>query len=367
MADFLPFGRSISALSSVSKRPAGPSLLDNTRRHSLAHAFLAVVREPLVVLDNALRISAASKSFYALFQMDAAEALGQPFCELPAGRWDIPSLRLLFQDVIAGNELMEAYAFEIEPAGSVTRYILLNACQVVDPNTSDVAVLVGFEDVTAKREAEGLKDTLLRQKEVLLFEIQHRVANSLQIIASILLMKVRSAQSDETRFHLHDMHQRVMSIATVQRQLRNSGLVNEVEFGSYLAELCEGLANSMVSDDRGVTIKSSASAGRIKADDAVNLGLIVTELVINALKHGFANGRHGHIDVSFVRDGPVWSLSVSDNGIGRARVAVEPGHIGLGTRIVEALARQLKATVHTADGNPGTSTSVRHTGQASTA
>src|SRR6266496_4572932 len=103
----------------------------------------------------------------------------------------------------------------------VRRIMLLNARQVFDEKHPDLTLLLAIEDITQRRDAEHEKDELLRQKEMLLQEMQHRVANSLQIIASILLLKARTVQSEETRLHLRDAHERVMSLATVQQQLRD--------------------------------------------------------------------------------------------------------------------------------------------------
>ena len=93
---------------------------------------------------------------------------------------------------------------------------------------------------------------LLRQKQVLLQEMQHRVANSLQIIASILLLKARTVKSEETRAHLKEAHQRVMSVAAVQEQLHASGHGELIERGPYLSRLCETLAASMIGDSRPI-------------------------------------------------------------------------------------------------------------------
>ena len=112
--------------------------------------------------------------------------------------------------------------------------MLLNARQVFDEGGAASALLLAIEDVTHRRDAEREKDELLRQKEFLLQEMQHRVANSLQIIASILLLKARTVQSEEIRLHLQDAHQRVMSVATVQEQLQASGLNESIEIGPYL-------------------------------------------------------------------------------------------------------------------------------------
>jgi two-component system, sensor histidine kinase PdtaS len=96
----------------------------------------------------------------------------------------------------------------------------------------------------------------------------------------------------------------------------------------------------------------------VESNEAVSYGLIATELVINAVKHGFPDGREGHIAVDFTAGEQEWRLSVSDDGIGRQHDSTQPIHIGLGTSIVEALSRQLKARVEITAANPGTVTSI---------
>jgi chemotaxis protein methyltransferase CheR len=229
---------------------------------------------------------------------------------------------------------------------------------VFDEDGSATALLLAIEDVTRRRDTEQEKDELLRQKEILLQEMQHRVANSLQIIASILLLKARTVQSEEIRLHLEDAHQRVMSVATVQQQLRASGLNESIEIGPYLSKLCDSLAKSMIGDRRPLSLKVQATSGAATSSDAVSLGLIVTELVINALKHAFRIGETGEILVGYDAREFGWTLSVSDNGTGPGDVTTERQHIGLGTSIVEALARQLDATVQKSGGLQGTTVSI---------
>ena len=152
--------------------------------------------------------------------------------------------------------------------------------------------------------------------------------------------------------HLRDAHQRVMSVATVQQQLHASGLNERIEIGPYLTKLCASLAASMVGERRALSIKVQASSGGAVSSEAVSLGLIVTELVINALKHGFPAGAEGEILVSYELRDSGWRLSVADNGSGTQ--ADGPAHAGLGTSIVEAPAHQLNATVHKSGGPKGT-------------
>ena len=171
--------------------------------------------------------------------------------------------------------------------------MLLNARQVFEEEHPDsTLLLLAIEDITQRRDTEREKDELLRQKEMLHQEMQHRVTNSLQIIASILMLKARTAQSEETRQHLRDAHQRVMSVATVQQQLQPSGLGDRIEVGSYLSKLCDSLRNSMI-DHTSPHSLLQAVTGTVESSQAVSLGLVTTELVINALKHAFPPGSRG--------------------------------------------------------------------------
>jgi chemotaxis protein methyltransferase CheR len=325
---------------------------------SLAEAIVDAIREPLLVLDPDLRVIAASRSFYRTFAVMPRKTEGRLLFELGDGQWNIPGLRRVLENIIPKRRTVEAYEVEHEFPSIGRRVMLLNARRVFGEDGTASAILLAIEDVTRRREAEREKDDLLQQKEILLQEMQHRVANSLQIIASILLLKARTVQSEETRLHLQDAHQRVMSVATVQQQLHASGLNERIEIGPYLCKLCDSLAASMIGERRPLSIKVQASSGGAVSSEAVSLGLIVTELVINALKHGFQGEEQGEILVSYGAQASGWRLSVSDNGAGVQDADGEPPHTGLGTSIVEALAHQLKATVEKSSGPEGTSVTI---------
>jgi two-component sensor histidine kinase len=128
----------------------------------------------------------------------------------------------------------------------------LNARQVFYAGGADTTILLGIEDVTRQRALEREKDELLRQKDVLLEEMQHRVGNSLQIIASIILMKARTVQSEETRLHLQDAHSRVMSMAAVQQHLHAVG--SAVHVGGQVARMLACVASSITRPSISETI-----------------------------------------------------------------------------------------------------------------
>jgi len=341
-------------------------LHDRAEAQLLALAIVDTLPEPFLVLDDTLHLLAGSRCFYETFHEDPAKVRGLSVFDLSGGQWDIPGLRQLLATVVPQHTTVEGFEFEQDFAHVGRRTIHLNALPIRDESGASRMVLLAVKDITDRRVAEQEKqrllehtEELLEQQRTLLREMRHRIANSLQIIASILLLKARSVESEETRTHLRDVHKRLILVAAVQRQLCAAGMQDEVEIGPYMAQLCTGLAQSMTDGDGRVLILSSSSSGKIKADDAISFGLIVTELVLNALKHGFPDGRRGTIAVSFDTHGAGWRLAVSDDGIGYARDAATV-HTGLGRDIVQALARHLKARGEIADGGIGSSTAVIH-------
>jgi chemotaxis protein methyltransferase CheR len=129
----------------------------------------------------------------------------------------------------------------------------------------------------------------------------------------------------------------------------------------YLLKLCESLKTSMIGDYHPTTLKVSGDGGSVTSREAVSLGLIVTELILNALKHAFPDNKiDRQIAVGFDVAGTNWKLSVADNGIGAPVGVFAQAKAGLGTSIVNALAQQLEARVEVLSGPQGTTVSVAH-------
>ncbi len=319
---------------------------------NLAEALVLSSNAPVLLLDGELRMMAASTSYRRAFEDDPAfpdARLGEPFTR---GPWSAPQLASLLRATATGNADIPAYEMDLVRPGRADRRLVLNAQKLSYGAGADSRVLLTITDVTEARLADKVMDDLLRDKAILMQELQHRIANSLQIIASVLMLTARRVNSDETRRHLYDAHNRVMSVATLQKQLAVS-TVGEVRLAPYLTELCGSIAASMIADREQISLAVDAEDASADAEVSVSLGLIVTELVINALKHAFPGGRPGRIRVGYRRAASGWTLSVGDDGVG---MPIGPGAVksGLGSSIVAALASQLGARVAVVDAHPGT-------------
>ncbi len=326
---------------------------------NLALAIIASSTAPLLLLHGDLTLVGASKSFCRAFGIDPVTVPDKALRDLGAGEWNVPQLNILLKATAAGQAEVEGYELDLHRPGTPDRRLVLNAQKLAHGDEGNILLLLSVMDVTDARIAEKLKDDLLRDKAVLLQELQHRVANSLQIIASVLMQSARKVQSEEARSHLHDAHQRVMSVASLQHQLAASA-IGDVELRPYFTALCESIGASMIRDHTKLSLDIDIDGSVTSADESVSLGLIVTELVINALKHAFPNDRNGTIKVGYYAQGPNWTLSVVDNGVGMPKdvASTKPG---LGTSIVQALAAQLRGVIKIADANPGTAVSITHT------
>lgn len=322
----------------------------------LSDAIIGTLSEPIVILDSNLCVVVGNKSFYEKFEADYETIKGKKFAELGNGQWNIPALTSLLEQVIPEKTKVEGYEVihTFEKIGK--RVMILNARTLLNSNTEDIFISVA--DITEERKTEQDRENLMLKKDTLLKEMRHRIANSLQLIASIILLKAGTVTSKESKQHLEDAHERILSISTVQRNLEPTNDNSMVPVVDYLRTLCESIAKSMIGGRKPISLKVTGGDGTVTPDEAIGLGLITTELVMNSIKHAFPDDE-GQITVTYESEMPTWKLSVGDDGIGLSATKMEANE-GLGTSIVESLATQLNADVQRETTTRGTVVSITH-------
>ncbi len=322
---------------------------------NLALSLIAASVAPVLLLNEDLTVIAASQSFLEGFDVGLEDIPGARLADLGDGEWNTPQLWSLLKATAYGQATIKAYEMDLQSRRGV-RHLVLNAQRLDNGVAQGIRLLLSIQDVTEARASDREKDALIRDKAVLVQEMQHRIANSLQIIASVLMQSVSKVGSDESRHHLRDAHQRIMSVAAVQRQLTGSTL-GDVELRGYFTDMCRSIGDSMIRDHDQLSLTVTVDDSIASSGKAVSLGLIVTELVINALKHAFPDDREGQIIVDYRAHGEGWTLTICDDGMGlpSGGGAAKPG---LGTGIVKALASQLGAVIEMADAKPGLRVSI---------
>lgn len=206
-----------------------------------------------------------------------------------------------------------------------------------------VGVMSLVRDVTAEKHAEERVQSVLHDREVLLKEIYHRVKNNLQVVASLLSLQGRGIDDPRLSEVLADSVARVKAMALVHEQLYRSGDLARIALGSYLRSLMDSLDQAVMASRRGIALRVEADDTRVSIDTAVPCGLLVNELVTNALKHAFPAGAGGTVVTRFSADADgTLTLEVSDNGIGIAEDFDFRRSSSLGLRLVVSLTDQLE-------------------------
>jgi two-component sensor histidine kinase len=194
-------------------------------------------------------------------------------------------------------------------------------------------------------EANARLTDALAQRDLLLREVYHRVKNNLQTVDGLIVMQARQVDDPQAKKGLLDLRSRIFALGLVHQQLMGSDDLQTFDFAPFLRELSENIVEGGAAKE--VTLSVKATPLTVGLDFAIPLGLLVTELVTNSLKHAFPDGR-GNIDVLLQHnDDATVGLVVADNGGGGGGTAehADEARPALGTSIIRGLVAQLKGTM----------------------
>ncbi len=310
------------------------------------------IRDGILVLDPDLTIRFANRSFCQTFAVAPEDTLGRKLHEIGEGQWDIPALRTALAAVIAGRNTIEAFEVEAAFPSTGRRAMVLNARKISRTGNRKQQILLAIEDITDRVRLEREHAAAHERIGLLLQELAHRVKNSLQFIAAMVMIELRRHKSGEGRAALQRVSHRITALGHLYAKLTNADPVEDVDAASYLEELCRDLILSIQKEgDTAIVLKTDIAKERLPTDRAIPIGLIVNELVTNALKYAFPGERKGTVTVSLKREPGELRLTVADDGQGLDPRGADSG---LGGRLVDGFAQQLGGQVEWKSGRTGT-------------
>ena len=207
------------------------------------------------------------------------------------------------------------------------------------------AVSVGI-DITQRVLAEAALRTSLREKEVLLQEVHHRVKNNLQIICSLLDLQAQNLTDQKTLDVFQESFNRVKSMALIHEKLYQSTSLETIDFAEYIETLTYYLFQSYRVNSDLIKVKINIEPICLNIDTAIPCGLIINELLSNSLKYAFPKGTGGLIEINFKSDNaPRFILNVKDNGIGFPKDFNLHNVHTLGLNLVKILTQQLDGDI----------------------
>lgn len=307
-----------------------------------ADTFETLVRDNpfgVYVVDSAFRLLQVSQGAHAVFA-GIEPLVGRDFSEILRIVWQEP-----FASEAIGNFRLTLATGEpyvslkaIEARGNVaeTEAYDWRIDRIVLPDGSN-GVVCYFYDLSERMALEAELLQALTDKDILLHEIDHRVRNSLSMVASLLSMQDGLSSSAEVKQALAVAASRMQAIARVHERLYKGKQLGVIEFGTYLEEICSDLRTSLQHDDIALTLKTVPID--LPVDIATSLGLITNELVTNAFKH--CGDGTATISVELASEGDSLTLVVSDTGIGMPQDFSPTARRGLGLQVISLLTRQL--------------------------
>ena len=186
----------------------------------------------------------------------------------------------------------------------------------------------------------------LSEKEVLIREIHHRVKNNLQIISSLLALQARRIQDEQTRAIFDESRSRIKTMALIHEKLYQSHELASIDFAGYARDLATSLLQAYMANSSAVRLQTNIGHFPLSVDTAVHCGLIINELVLNAIKYAFPSGREGKISIQAYQDqGSECTLIIRDNGIGFPEDIDFHHPETLGLQLVHTMVQQLKGRI----------------------
>jgi len=308
------------------------------------------IRVGLLVLESDLTVRFANRSFCQAFAVVPEDTVGRKLYELGSGQWNIPKLRTALDTIISGRKTIEAFEVDQFFPTIGRRVMVLNALKVYRPGNKIQQILLAIEDVTERVRLEREHAIAHERIGMLMQELTHRVKNSLQSIAAMVMIEARSHKSGEGKAALERVSHRIDALGLLYSKLSKSDAVEAVDAATYLDELCRDLVAS-VQGGTSIVLKTDIESELLPTDQAIPMGLIVNELVTNALKYAFPNETKGTVMVTLKRVPGALRLTVADDGKG---IDIRRADSGLGGRLVEGFAQQLGGQVERESGSQGT-------------
>lgn len=314
--------------------------------------LVETIREGILVLKPDLTIRFANRSFCLIFAVAPEHIVGRKLYEIGNGEWDIPKLRISLETIISGQKTIEAYEVEFVLPAIGRRIMVLNARKVYRRDDKIQQILLAIDDVTERAKREREHAAAHERIGILLQELTHRVKNNLQFIAAIAWIEAQNCKSGDGKAALERVSQRVTALKKLYSKLSKTDTVEAVDAVAYLDELCRDLIASLQKEgDTSIMLKTDIESALLPTDRAIPIGLIVNELVTNAVKYAFPGEAKGTVMVTLKRvAGELW-LTVADDGQG-----CDPGNAnsGLGSRLVDGFAQQLGGQVERKSNSQGT-------------
>ncbi|NYB51530.1 MAG: PAS domain S-box protein [Methanobacteriaceae archaeon] len=300
--------------------------------------------EVIILFDNKANILEANQKALQLFGFSKKELVGKNLLAIaPQLKINLKEALSSFKDVLMGKDISKTEWNFTNLRGE--EKIVVAHYTRLKKGKKTIGITLLLEDITERKKAEDKIKESLKEKEVLLREIHHRVKNNMQIISSLLNLQIKFEDLDETVGVLKESQGRVKSMAMVHEKLYQSDSFSKINFKDYLTNLVSDIFYSYNIQKEKIGLELDIKDVNIGIDTAIPLGLIINELVTNSVKYAFPDDRKGKIGILFKYEDDSYVLIIYDDGVGVPEDIELEKTETLGLQLVTSLVNQLDGSI----------------------
>lgn len=234
-----------------------------------------------------------------------------------------------------------SFEFSLIHKSKKTIPVLFSEAELLDHQNEKVGTVAVASDISERKKAEKKIRDSLKEKEVMLAEIHHRVKNNMAVISGLLQLQIYSAKNEDVEKALSDSQMRIQSIALVHEMLYESESLAYIKYDKYINDLMQAISSMHVNESRKIELISDVEPISLTINQAIPCSLLVNELIVNAFKHAFEAQKGGRIKVHIVMKGDKIVMTISDSGSGFDREKFSDSNT-LGATLIKTLTSQLK-------------------------
>lgn len=316
--------------------------MDAQKRQHLFQSLVDQNWEAIRYTDLELNILYVNAVTNKLYGYEEGELIGEKVHKLTSDpNMDVDGVRVLIMQ--EGSWAGETWQIRKDK----TRFEAFLSIQLIrDDEGQPVGFISQSKDISKRKETEAKLKSIIEERETLLREIHHRVKNNLQVITSLLSLQSNTLADEGIREIFQQSQYRINAMATIHETLYRSNNFVGIDYGQYLVTLSEYLLLSMKGASNQVTLEIDVPPVTLSLDTAIPLGLLVNEIMTNALKHGIVGQQAGTITIKMTpKEGQYYELYIGDNGLGFSEEINFMTTTSLGLKLIQKLARQLNGSI----------------------
>lgn len=326
---------------SLKKRTLAKDYLDN---------IIETIRESLIVTDEKGKIVGINKAGLDMLHYKKEEILGLPV----ASFFDFDSVSE--EEYISKKNKKDSFEFSLLTKRKAKIPVLFSEAELLNPKNEKVGMVYVAADITTQKETNLVIRESLKEKEVLLSEIHHRVKNNLAVVSGILQLQSYQTENEEVKEAIKESQSRIQSISLVHEMLYQSKTLAHINYQEYVNDLMQAISSMYINSGKDISLVSDIGSLSLNINQAIPCSLFLNEVIVNSFKHAFEETDNGKVSVSMFRKENQIHLIVEDDGIGIKSEEVFFSSNTLGVTLIKTLSSQLKGTVKVSKSESGKGT-----------